>query len=142
MRGVDVSGDRFTTPIAFVGMLSHVGLHVDAFLLMRPDMWPDWATIEAMPLATFMGCAGCLDRYRRLLRRRLAHRERMRLSFERFGILLTPTTPCPAWSIDVGVPSGHERGVRSGFTYPFDCCRRRLDYGWCPGITTRRPKPA
>jgi len=60
------------------------------------------------------------DGYTRLLRRRLAHRERLRAFFERFDILLTPTTPCTAWSIDVGVPPGHEQGVWSYFTYPFN----------------------
>jgi aspartyl-tRNA(Asn)/glutamyl-tRNA(Gln) amidotransferase subunit A len=60
------------------------------------------------------------DSYTRLLRRRLAHRERMREFFERFDILLTPTTPCTAWSIDAAVPPGHEIGVWSYFTYPFN----------------------
>jgi aspartyl-tRNA(Asn)/glutamyl-tRNA(Gln) amidotransferase subunit A len=60
------------------------------------------------------------DRYTRLLRRRLVHRERLRLFFERFDVLLTPTTPCTAWSIDQGVPPGHEHGVWSYFTYPFN----------------------
>ena len=40
--------------------------------------------------------------------------------FETYDLLLTPTTPCTAWSIDAGVPPGHERGVWSYFTYPFN----------------------
>ena len=60
------------------------------------------------------------DHYTRLLRRRLAHRERLRMFFETHDLLLTPTTPCTAWNIDAGVPPGHERGVWSYFTYPFN----------------------
>ena len=60
------------------------------------------------------------DRYTRLLRRRLAHRERLRVFFDTYDLLLTPTTPCTAWNIDAGVPPGHERGVWSYFTYPFN----------------------
>lgn len=61
-----------------------------------------------------------VDRYTRLLRRRHVHRERLRQFFERTDILITPSTPCTAWSIDVGVPPGHEKGVWSYFTYPFN----------------------
>ena len=32
-----VPGDPFTTPIEYVGMLNHVGTHVDAYYHMRPD---------------------------------------------------------------------------------------------------------
>ena len=31
-----VPGDPFTTPIEYVGMLNHVGTHVDAYYHMRP----------------------------------------------------------------------------------------------------------
>lgn len=61
------------------------------------------------------------DRYTRLLRARLVHRETLRRFFERFDILLTPTTPCVAWDIERGVPPGHEgAAVWSYFTYPFN----------------------
>lgn len=61
------------------------------------------------------------DRFTRVLRARLAHREVLRRFFERFDILLTPTTPCVAWDIERGLPPGHESAaVWSYFTYPFN----------------------
>lgn len=61
------------------------------------------------------------DRYTRLLRRRLQHRETLRQFFERYDLLLTPTTPCTAWDIERGLPPGHENAiVWSYFTYPFN----------------------
>jgi aspartyl-tRNA(Asn)/glutamyl-tRNA(Gln) amidotransferase subunit A len=61
------------------------------------------------------------DRFTRLLRRRLQHRESMRQFFERYDLLLTPTTPCVAWDIERGLPPGHENAiVWSYFTYPFN----------------------
>jgi aspartyl-tRNA(Asn)/glutamyl-tRNA(Gln) amidotransferase subunit A len=61
------------------------------------------------------------DRYGRIMRRRIEHRETLRRFFERFDILLTPTTPCIAWEIDRGLPPGHETAkVWSYYTYPFN----------------------
>jgi Asp-tRNA(Asn)/Glu-tRNA(Gln) amidotransferase A subunit family amidase len=61
------------------------------------------------------------DRFTRLLRRRLQHRETLRAFFEEYDLLLTPATPCTAWSIDRGLPPGHENAiVWSYFTYPFN----------------------
>ena len=61
------------------------------------------------------------DRFTRLLRRRRQHVEVMRQFFERYDLLLTPTTPCTAWDIDRGVPPGYENAtVWSYFTYPFN----------------------
>lgn len=57
----------------------------------------------------------------KVLRRRLAHREVLRLFFQKYDLLLTPTTPCEAWSIDRPVPPGHESApVWTYFTYPFN----------------------
>jgi aspartyl-tRNA(Asn)/glutamyl-tRNA(Gln) amidotransferase subunit A len=60
--------------------------------------------------------------YARVLRLRLDHRETMRRFFERYDVLLTPTTPVTAWPIEhEGVPPGHEDAtVWSYFTYPFN----------------------
>jgi aspartyl-tRNA(Asn)/glutamyl-tRNA(Gln) amidotransferase subunit A len=61
------------------------------------------------------------DRYGRIVRRRIEHRETLRRFFERFDLLLTPTTPCIAWEIELGLPPGHEGAtVWSYFTYPFN----------------------
>lgn len=61
------------------------------------------------------------DRYARLLRRRLQHRETLRKFFEGYDLLLTPTTPCVAWDIERALPPGHENAVVwSYFTYPFN----------------------
>lgn len=60
--------------------------------------------------------------YARILRKRLDHRETMRRFFDRYDVLLTPTTPVAAWPIEhEGVPPGHEDAtVWSYFTYPFN----------------------
>jgi kynurenine formamidase len=50
-------GDPFTSPIEYVGMLNHVGTHVDAFYHMKPGGQP----IDEMPLDLFMGRAVCFD---------------------------------------------------------------------------------
>lgn len=52
-----VPGDIFTTPIEYVGMLNHVGTHVDAFYHLKPD----GKSIDEMPLDMFMGRAVCFD---------------------------------------------------------------------------------
>ncbi len=49
--------DPFTTPIEFIGMLNHVGTHVDAFYHLKPG----GQTIDEMPLDLFIGRAVCLD---------------------------------------------------------------------------------
>ena len=65
--------------------------------------------------------ATATDRFTRLLRRRLQHREAMRQFFARYDLLLTPATPCTAWDIERGLPPGHENAiVWSYFTYPFN----------------------
>jgi aspartyl-tRNA(Asn)/glutamyl-tRNA(Gln) amidotransferase subunit A len=65
--------------------------------------------------------ASTSDRFTRLLRRRLEHREVLRNFFERYDVLLTPTTPCLPWDIDRGLPAGFETAtVWSFFTYPFN----------------------
>ena len=67
---------------------------------------------------------------------RLQHRETMRQFFERYDLLLTPTTPCTAWDIDRGVPPGHENAiVWSYFTYPFNLT------GQPAGFAALRPQP-
>ncbi|MEH6727486.1 MAG: amidase family protein [Hyphomicrobiales bacterium] len=61
------------------------------------------------------------DNYTRLLQRRMEHRERMHDFFDKFDVLLTPTTPCVAWDINQGIASGFESAtVWSYFTYPFN----------------------
>lgn len=55
--GQGVPGDPFTSPIEYVGMLNHVGTHVDAFLHMKPG----GTAIDEMPLDLFMGKAVCFD---------------------------------------------------------------------------------
>ena len=56
-HGLGVPGDPFTSAIEFMGMLNHVGTHVDAFFHTNPE----GATVDAMPLELFMGPAVCLD---------------------------------------------------------------------------------
>lgn len=60
--------------------------------------------------------------YAAVLRDRTDHRETLRRFFERYDVLLTPTTPCVAWPLaHEGVPPGHEDAVVwSYFTYPFN----------------------
>jgi kynurenine formamidase len=55
--GQGVPGDPFTTPIEYVGMLNHVGTHVDAFYHLSSG----GLTIDAMPLDPFTGKAVCFD---------------------------------------------------------------------------------
>ena len=52
-----VPEDRMTFQTNFIGMLDHVGTHVDAFLHVNPN----GASIDEMPLEMFMGAAVCLD---------------------------------------------------------------------------------
>jgi len=49
--GLDVPGDPMTLQTKFIGMLDHVGTHVDAFRHVSPN----GATIDEMPLDMFMG---------------------------------------------------------------------------------------
>lgn len=59
--------------------------------------------------------------YVELLHRWSAHRERLRRFFDRFDLLLTPTTPVVAWSADLAAPPGHDTPLRwSHFSYPFN----------------------
>ncbi|MEH6726971.1 MAG: cyclase family protein [Hyphomicrobiales bacterium] len=55
--GLGVEGDPFTSAIEYMGMLNHVGTHVDAFFHTNPD----GATVDEMPIDFFMGKAVCLD---------------------------------------------------------------------------------
>ena len=52
-----VPGDPMTFQTNFIGMLDHVGTHVDAFRHGSPN----GATIDEMPLDLFMGEAVCFD---------------------------------------------------------------------------------
>jgi aspartyl-tRNA(Asn)/glutamyl-tRNA(Gln) amidotransferase subunit A len=85
-----------------------------------PNQSPE--LIDPPLLAAIRGFrATSVDRYTRLLRRRLLHRETLRRFFERYDLLLTPTTPCVAWDIERSLPPGHENAiVWSYFTYPFN----------------------
>jgi aspartyl-tRNA(Asn)/glutamyl-tRNA(Gln) amidotransferase subunit A len=60
-------------------------------------------------------------RYAALLRRRHAHRERIRQFFEGWDVLLTPMTPCAAWPVTERTPAGLE-GYRlwTFYGYPFN----------------------
>lgn len=61
------------------------------------------------------------DNYTRILRRRIEHREKLRIFFENYDLLITPTTPCVAWNIHDSLPPGHEQAtVWSYYTYPFN----------------------
>lgn len=55
--GLGVEGDPMTFQTNFIGMLDHVGTHVDAFLHVNPK----GKGIDEMPLDLFMGKAVCLD---------------------------------------------------------------------------------
>lgn len=55
--GLGVEGDRFTTATSYIGMLDHIGTHVDAFFHTNPD----GGRIADMPLEMFMGKAVCFD---------------------------------------------------------------------------------
>ncbi|MDN3519727.1 cyclase family protein [Aquisalimonas lutea] len=52
-----VPEDRMTFQTNFIGMLDHVGTHVDAFRHVNPDGTP----VDEMPLDIFMGKAVCFD---------------------------------------------------------------------------------
>jgi aspartyl-tRNA(Asn)/glutamyl-tRNA(Gln) amidotransferase subunit A len=59
--------------------------------------------------------------YAEVLRARFGFREHMRQFFERYDVLLTPTTPAPAWKIGESVPAGLENAkVWVFYTYPFN----------------------
>jgi kynurenine formamidase len=55
--GLGVEGDPMTFQTNFIGMLDHVGTHVDAYLHTNPK----GASIDEMPLDLFMGKAVCFD---------------------------------------------------------------------------------
>ena len=55
--GLGVEGDPMTFQTNFIGMLDHVGTHVDAFLHVNPD----GQSIDEMPLDLFIGKAVCFD---------------------------------------------------------------------------------
>jgi kynurenine formamidase len=55
--GLGTPEDVFTSAIEFVGMLTHIGTHVDAFFHTNPE----GQTIDEMPLELFMGKAVALD---------------------------------------------------------------------------------
>lgn len=55
--GLGVEGDRMTFQTNYIGMLDHVGTHVDAFLHVNPK----GQSIDEMPLDMFMGKAVCFD---------------------------------------------------------------------------------
>lgn len=52
-----VEGDRMTTSTGYIGMLDHIGTHVDSFFHVKKD----GAKIADMPLEMFMGKAVCFD---------------------------------------------------------------------------------
>ena len=55
--------------------------------------------------------------------RRYELRDRMRVFFERFDLLLTPTLPCPAFDVGLNTPPQHaDRSIVSWvyYTYPFN----------------------
>jgi kynurenine formamidase len=52
-----IPGDQLGGATTFIGMVDHVGTHVDAFFHVRED----GETIDEMPLDMFMGKAVCLD---------------------------------------------------------------------------------
>jgi kynurenine formamidase len=55
--GLGVPGDPLTSATAYIGMIDHVGTHVDSFFHTNPR----GATIDEMPLDMFMGKAVCFD---------------------------------------------------------------------------------
>jgi aspartyl-tRNA(Asn)/glutamyl-tRNA(Gln) amidotransferase subunit A len=58
------------------------------------------------------------DTYTRLLREQAAFRETLRLFFERYDLLLTPTMPCVAWDVEQSMPPGRDNVLY--FTRPFN----------------------
>ncbi len=72
---------------------------------------------------------GAIEEFRRLpasrlaavQRERLEHRKRLYEFFGFYDVLLTPTTPVPAWRVGTGVPPGYGNYlVWVFFTYPFN----------------------
>ena len=59
-----------------------------------------------------------VDTYTRLQRKQFEVREVLRQFFERYDLLLTPTTPCVAWDVEQLVPPGLDSAVP--FTRPFN----------------------
>jgi aspartyl-tRNA(Asn)/glutamyl-tRNA(Gln) amidotransferase subunit A len=59
-----------------------------------------------------------VDAYTRLLRRQVEFRETLRLFFERYDLLLTPTMPCAAWDAEQMLPPSYENVLY--FTRPFN----------------------
>lgn len=55
--GLGIPGDAMTFQTNFLGMLDHVGTHVDAFRHVSPTGAP----VDEMPLEMFMGPAVCFD---------------------------------------------------------------------------------
>ena len=55
--GLGVPEDPMTFQTNYIGMLDHVGTHVDAFLHVNPK----GLSVDQMPLDLFMGKAVCLD---------------------------------------------------------------------------------
>jgi aspartyl-tRNA(Asn)/glutamyl-tRNA(Gln) amidotransferase subunit A len=58
------------------------------------------------------------DTYARLLRQQASFRETLRLFFDRYDLLLTPTMPCVAWEVEQSLPPGHDNVLY--FTRPFN----------------------
>ena len=56
-RALGTPNDPFTSAIEYIGMLNHVGTHVDAFFHTNPE----GQTIDEMPLELFRGKAVALD---------------------------------------------------------------------------------
>jgi kynurenine formamidase len=55
--GLGIPGDPMTFATNYIGMLDHIGTHVDAFAHVKPD----GETIDNMPLDMFFGKAVCFD---------------------------------------------------------------------------------
>lgn len=55
--GLGTKEDPMTFQTNYIGMLDHVGTHVDAFKHVNPK----GKSIDEMPLSLFMGKAVCLD---------------------------------------------------------------------------------
>lgn len=55
--GLGAENDPMTTATAYMGMLDHIGTHVDSFFHVNPD----GAKIGSMPLEMFFGKAVCFD---------------------------------------------------------------------------------
>lgn len=55
--GSGVEGDPFTSTWNYIGMVEHIGTHVDAFYHMNPQ----GQSVDEMPLDLFFGKAVCFD---------------------------------------------------------------------------------